>query len=91
MMLSKSNVSRYDARMSISNDLRRIIESSELSRYEIAQRSGVMQGTLSKLMAGADVTTRTLDALAPVLKLKLLALDSAMSKNSATRRMKRRI
>lgn len=60
------------ARVLPTDELRRIIESSGLSRYEIAKRSGVSQGTLSKLMAGLHVTTRTLDALAPVLGIRLI-------------------
>lgn len=58
--------------MTISNDLRRIINSCGLSRYEIAKRSGLSQGGLSMFMAGKDVTTRTIDAIAKVLDLKLV-------------------
>jgi len=70
--LSFSKASRYSSRMTIAKELRRIIDSSGLSRYELAKLSGVTEGTLSKCMAGADVTTRTLDALAPVLGLRLV-------------------
>ncbi len=63
--------------MTIAKELRRIIDSSGLSRYELAKLSGVTEGTLSKCMAGADVTTRTLDALAPVLGLRLVVESKA--------------
>lgn len=76
--------------MAISNDLRRFIESCGFSRYEIAQRSGVTQGALSKFMAGAHVTTRTLDALAPVLGLRLVADDRVANSNRNDRRLNRK-
>lgn len=78
-MLSKTAASCYRSGMRPTEELRRIIESSGLSRYEIAKRSGVSQGTLSKLMTGLDVTTRTLDALAPILGLRLVADDRAVT------------
>lgn len=84
MMLSLEEVMRYRHSMPIADDLRHFIESSGLSRYEIARRSGVTQGTLSKLMAGTDVTTRTIDALAPVLGLRLVA-DGRAAQPKATK------
>ena len=56
-----------------SEQLRRIIARSGMSRYEIAQRSGVSQAALSKLMSGLHITTETLDRLAPVLGLRIVA------------------
>jgi len=58
--------------VTITNDLRRIIETCGLTRYAIAQRTGISEGTLSKFMAGADVTTRTIDKLAVLLNLRIV-------------------
>ncbi len=56
----------------ISDAVRRAIETSELSRYEIAKRGGAAQSQLSLFMAGKrGLTTTTLDQLAPVLGLAL--------------------
>jgi transcriptional regulator with XRE-family HTH domain len=45
-----------------------------MSRYELAQRSGVSQAVLSRFLANSrGMTTDTLDKLAPVLGLKITA------------------
>lgn len=90
MMLSNSHAKLYTSSMSPTEQLRRIIESSGLSRYEIAKRSGVSQGTLSKLMAGLDVTTRTLDALAPVLRIRLVVAKSTTDTKATKASTKRK-
>ena len=56
---------------SFSDQVRRAIRDCGLTRYRIAQESGVEQGTLSRFMAGTGVTTATLDAIAKVLRLEL--------------------
>jgi transcriptional regulator with XRE-family HTH domain len=43
-----------------------------MTRYEIAQRSGVSESILSRLINGhGGITVSTLDKLAPVLGLRL--------------------
>jgi transcriptional regulator with XRE-family HTH domain len=55
--------------MTFSDMLRRIIRESGITRYELSKRTGVTEGGLSRFMAGFDVTTRTIDALAKELGL----------------------
>ncbi len=56
----------------ISDQIRRAIETSGLSRYEICRRAGVDQATMSRFMARKrGVNTTTLDRLAEVLNLVL--------------------
>ena len=57
--------------MTFSDQIRRAIEGSGLSRYRIAQETGVDQASLSRFMAGSGITTTTLDAIAEVLRLKV--------------------
>lgn len=58
--------------MTITKQLKRLIETSGMSRYEISKRSGVAQGVLSQFVTGKRaMTTDTLDKLAPVLGLTL--------------------
>ena len=55
----------------LSTQVRRAIRDCGLTRYRIAQESGVEQGTLARFMAGSGVTTTTLDAIAKVLRLEV--------------------
>lgn len=58
--------------MSISDQLRRIIESSGQSWYRIAIESGVQQSSLSRFMRGErGLTTDSLDKIGAVLGLEL--------------------
>ena len=55
-----------------SDALRKTILSCGMTRYEIAQRSGVSESILSRLINGhGGITVSTLDKLAPVLGLRL--------------------
>jgi transcriptional regulator with XRE-family HTH domain len=57
---------------SISEALRRAIESSQLSRYQICKRTGVSESTLSRFMSGeASLKLTTVDQLAEVLGIEL--------------------
>jgi transcriptional regulator with XRE-family HTH domain len=57
-----------------SDQLRRIIAESGLSRYEIARRTGVDESALSRFMSGErGLTTDSIDRLAPALGLELVA------------------
>ena len=57
--------------MTFSDQVRRAIRDCGLTRYRIAQEAGVEQASLSRFMAGAGVTTTTLDAIAKVLRLEV--------------------
>jgi transcriptional regulator with XRE-family HTH domain len=55
-----------------SDQLRKIIRASGLSRYEIAKRTAVSEATLSRFMAGkSSITLDVIDALAEVLTLSI--------------------
>jgi len=58
----------------VTDQLRRIIAECGLSRYEIAKRSGVSEAALSLFVNGQrGLSTNTLDRLADVLRLELVA------------------
>ena len=60
--------------MTVSEQVRRAIKDSGMTRYEIAKRSGVSQSTLSRFVLGtASITLDRLDVLAPLLGLTLIA------------------
>ena len=58
----------------ITNDVRRAIAACGLTRYELCQRTGTAESVLSRFMAGkTGLTTPTLDNLAPLLGLRVVA------------------
>jgi DNA transposition AAA+ family ATPase len=57
--------------MRFSDQLRKAICTCGLSRYRIAQEAGIDQASLSRFLGGAGLTTKTLDALADVLRLRV--------------------
>ena len=57
--------------MNFSNQIRRAILDSGLSRYRIALESGVEEASLCRFMQGGGVTTTTLDAVGKVLRLSV--------------------
>ncbi len=58
--------------MSLTERVRKAIEESGMTRYEIARRTGVQESTLSRFMSGkASLTLDTLDMLAKELGLEL--------------------
>ena len=57
----------------LSDQLRHIIEAGELSRYEIAKRSGVDASQLHRFVRGTGrLTTDSLDKIGTVLKLQFV-------------------
>ena len=55
-----------------SETIRRTIEKSSMTRYELAKKSGVSESVLSRFMSNScGMTITTLDKLAPVLGLTL--------------------
>lgn len=59
-------------RETVSEVVRRAIEESGVSRYELAKRSGVSQSVLSRFVAGdRSINLETLDRLAEVLGIEI--------------------
>lgn len=60
----------------LSDQLRRLIEASPLSRYEISKRTGIDQAVLCKFVAGQrGISTGSWDKLAECLGLRLVGDD----------------
>jgi len=57
----------------VSDQIRRLIDSSGLSRYEIAKRSGIDQSAISRFMTGErGLSTTALDTLGKLLDLEVV-------------------
>lgn len=68
-------------RMKLSDQVRQAVDASGMSRYEIGKAAGIDKGLLSKFMSGKrNMSVPTLDALADVLNLNIVAGDSAAPK-----------
>lgn len=59
--------------MKFSDQIRHLINNCGKSRYRISQESGVPQSTLSLFVNGRHIQTASLDRLAPVIGLKVIA------------------
>jgi transcriptional regulator with XRE-family HTH domain len=61
-------------RIRFSDQIRRAVDSSGLSRYRICKEAGIDQATFSRFMSGkVGMALPTLDALADVLGLDVVA------------------
>jgi transcriptional regulator with XRE-family HTH domain len=61
-------------RVKLSDQIRRAVDASGVSRYRICKGIGLDQGTMSKFMAGySGLSVATLDALADALGLDVVA------------------
>jgi DNA-binding phage protein len=59
-----------------SSDLRRAIESSEKTRYQIHKETGIDQGNLSRFMhGGGGLSIESIDKLCDCLGLRLVSDD----------------
>ena len=57
----------------VSDQIRSLIESCGISRYEIAKRTGIDQSALTRFMSGErGLSTPALDVLGGVLKLEVI-------------------
>ena len=67
-----------EKRTKVSDQIRRAVEASGVSRYRIAQATGIKQSTLSRFMAGTGgMTVETLDKLAEYLGLEIVVKGKA--------------
>jgi hypothetical protein len=60
-------------RVKLSEEIRRAVDASGLSRYRISKTLGIAESTMSRFMAGGGLSMEHFDALAEVLDLHLAA------------------
>ena len=60
-------------RLKLSDEIRRAVDASRLSRYRICKTLGIAESTMSRFMAGGGLSMEHFDALAEVLDLHLAA------------------
>jgi predicted transcriptional regulator len=65
----------------LSDQLRRLIEESPMTRYEISKRTGIAASTLCKLVQGErGISTDSWDLLGECLNLRLVVDESRAKK-----------
>jgi predicted transcriptional regulator len=65
----------------LSDQLRRLIEESPMTRYEISKQTGIAQSTLCKLVQGErGISTDSWDLLGECLNLRLVVDESKTKK-----------
>jgi transcriptional regulator with XRE-family HTH domain len=63
-------------KMRFSDQLRRAVEQSDLTRYQISKRTGIAQSILSRFInQGAGLSMESTDRLCDCLRLRLVAED----------------
>ena len=70
-MLAKIESYHYTPHVKPSDQIRKAVVRSGLSRYEIGKRTGIAQSVLSRFMAGSGISTETIDKLADVIELEI--------------------
>jgi transcriptional regulator with XRE-family HTH domain len=61
-------------RIKLSDQIRRAVDASGVTRYRIAKASGINHAAMSRFMAGkGGLSVKTLDALADVIGLDVVA------------------
>ena len=55
----------------LSDEVRRAVDASGLSRYRISKTLGIAESTISRFMAGSGLSMEYLDALAELLDMHL--------------------
>lgn len=67
------NIVMSPRRLKLTDQIRRAVDRSGMSRYRIAKTLDISQATLSRFMAGKHgLTTVTMDRLADLLKLHIV-------------------
>jgi predicted XRE-type DNA-binding protein len=67
-------------RAKLSDEIRRAVDASGLSRYRISKALGIAESTMSRFMAGSGLSMAYLDALAQLLDLHLVAVKRPKKK-----------
>jgi hypothetical protein len=57
----------------LSDEIRRAVDASGLSRYRISKTLGIAESTMSRFMSGGGLSMKSIDTLAEVLDLHLKA------------------
>jgi transcriptional regulator with XRE-family HTH domain len=57
----------------LSDEIRRAVDASGMSRYRICKMLGIAESTMSRFMSGGGLSMKSIDALAEVLDLHLEA------------------
>ncbi len=70
----------------LSDQLRAIVESSGLTRYRIAQETGIAESVLSRFMGGGGLNLETLDRLGSLFGITLKARGAPKSALNKPRR-----
>jgi transcriptional regulator with XRE-family HTH domain len=74
-------------RPKLSDEIRRAVDASGLSRYRISKALGIAESTMSRFMSGSGLSMEYLDALAELLDLHLAASkDEPRSPNGTARK-----
>ena len=67
----------------LTQQIRSAVDASGLSRYAICKATGIDKGHMSRFMAGKCwLSAETLDALAELLKLEIVAAGKRLAKRS---------
>lgn len=91
MLLDERQVRTYVDSV-IADVIREAVRRSELTRYEIAKRSGIDQAALSRFVRGGSLRIESLEKLCPVLGLRLTLTGETNSteRTAGIRRDRRR-
>jgi hypothetical protein len=73
-------------RLKLSDEIRRAVDASGLSRYRISKTLGIAESTMSRFMAGGGLSMEYLDALAELLHLHLAVVKPESSRSRRTTR-----
>ncbi|HEY1378992.1 MAG TPA: helix-turn-helix transcriptional regulator [Gemmataceae bacterium] len=75
-----------ERRVKLSDQVRRAVDASGLSRYRISKEIGVAESTMSRFMAGrTGLSMEYLDRLADLLGLNITATKTTTAKKGTTR------
>ena len=67
-----------DSRLRLSDDLRRAIDKSSMSRYRICKQVGLSESCMSRFMAGkVGLATKNWDAIGQLLGLRIVRDETA--------------
>ena len=72
-------------RIKLSDQIRRAVDASGLSRYRIAKEIGLAESTMSRFMAGSGLEMANLDRLADLLGLNIADGETPKSEKGKRR------